>query len=30
LTSWTPTVVITIPAPAVGGSYTGTVTHSVA
>ncbi|MGE7438812.1 hypothetical protein [Kitasatospora sp. NPDC001175] len=29
-TSWSPTVVITIPAPAVHGAYTGTVTHSVA
>lgn len=29
-TSWSPTVVITIPASAVHGSYTGTVTHSVA
>ncbi|MFH8386760.1 hypothetical protein ACH4E7_38590 [Kitasatospora sp. NPDC018058] len=29
-TSWIPTVVITIPAAAVHGTYTGTVTHSVA
>lgn len=29
-TSWSPTVVITIPAAAVAGTYTGTVTHSVA
>ncbi|WP_157597131.1 autotransporter outer membrane beta-barrel domain-containing protein [Streptacidiphilus rugosus] len=29
-TSWTPTVVVTIPASAVAGTYTGTVTNSVA
>ncbi|TDT94090.1 hypothetical protein EDD99_7998 [Streptomyces sp. 846.5] len=29
-TGWTPTVVITIPASAVVGTYTGTITHSVA
>ncbi|MEW1914447.1 hypothetical protein AB0442_39695 [Kitasatospora sp. NPDC085895] len=29
-TSWTPTVVVAIPAAAVIGTYTGTVTHSVA
>ena len=29
-TSWNPTVVITIPAGAVAGSYTATITHSVA
>ncbi|WP_354645329.1 hypothetical protein [Kitasatospora camelliae] len=29
-TSWSPTVVITLPAAAVVGTYTGTVTHSVA
>jgi uncharacterized transporter YbjL len=29
-TSWNPTVVVAIPAGAVAGSYTGTVTHSVA
>ncbi|WP_405361700.1 hypothetical protein OG535_28130 [Kitasatospora sp. NBC_00085] len=29
-TSWSPTAVITIPAAAVAGTYTGTVTHSVA
>ncbi|WP_051969119.1 hypothetical protein [Kitasatospora azatica] len=29
-TSWSPTVVVTIPAAAVQGTYTGTVTHSVA
>ncbi|MEV7180320.1 hypothetical protein [Kitasatospora sp. NPDC093679] len=28
--SWTPTAVVTIPAAAVAGTYTGTVTHSVA
>ncbi|MEV0151941.1 MULTISPECIES: hypothetical protein [unclassified Nonomuraea] len=29
-TSWQPTLVITVPASAVPGAYTGTVTHSVA
>ncbi|MFI6448014.1 hypothetical protein [Kitasatospora sp. NPDC050543] len=29
-TSWSPTVVITVPAAGVAGTYTGTVTHSVA
>lgn len=29
-TSWNPTIVITIPATAVAGTYTGTITHSVA
>ncbi|MFI6789543.1 hypothetical protein ACIBG4_19680 [Nonomuraea sp. NPDC050383] len=29
-TSWQPTLVITVPASAVAGAYTGTVTHSVA
>ncbi len=29
-TSWNPTLVITIPSTAVAGTYTGTVTHSVA
>ncbi|MEU5239523.1 hypothetical protein ACH4UR_26070 [Streptomyces lydicus] len=29
-TGWTPTVVITIPATAAMGTYTGTVTHSLA
>ncbi len=29
-TSWNPTIVITIPAAAVAGTYTGTITHSVA
>lgn len=29
-TSWRPTVILTIPAAAVTGSYTGTITHSVA
>ncbi|MCU7827134.1 hypothetical protein [Kitasatospora sp. DSM 101779] len=28
--SWTPTAVVTIPAAAVAGTYTGTITHSVA
>lgn len=28
--SWNPTVIINIPASAVAGSYTGTITHSVA
>ncbi|MGH9155496.1 MAG: hypothetical protein ACRD1K_06615 [Acidimicrobiales bacterium] len=29
-TSWNPTIVITIPAAVVAGTYTGTITHSVA
>ncbi|SNS89019.1 hypothetical protein SAMN05216276_1018146 [Streptosporangium subroseum] len=29
-TSWAPTLVVTIPASAVAGSYTGVITHSVA
>ncbi|MEW1912990.1 hypothetical protein AB0442_31945 [Kitasatospora sp. NPDC085895] len=29
-TTWNPTVVITLPAPSVVGTYTGTITHSVA
>ncbi len=29
-TSWNPTIVVSIPAAAVAGSYTGTITHSVA
>ena len=29
-TSWKPTIVINIPAAAVAGTYTGTITHSVA
>jgi len=29
-TSWNPTIVVTIPAAAVSGTYTGTITHSVA
>ena len=29
-TSWNPTIVVNIPAAAVAGSYTGTITHSVA
>jgi hypothetical protein len=29
-TSWNPTIVITIPAAAIAGTYTGTITHSVA
>ena len=29
-TSWNPTIVINIPAAAVAGTYTGTITHSVA
>lgn len=29
-TSWNPTIVITIPPAAVAGTYTGTITHSVA
>ncbi|MFC5637813.1 hypothetical protein [Streptomyces bullii] len=29
-TAWRPTLIIAIPATAVGGTYTGTVTHSVA
>ena len=29
-TSWNPTIVITIPGAAVAGTYTGTITHSVA
>jgi hypothetical protein len=29
-TSWNPTVVVSLPAAAVAGTYTGTVTHSVA
>ncbi|GAA0357596.1 hypothetical protein GCM10010151_54030 [Actinoallomurus spadix] len=29
-TSWAPTLVVTIPASAVAGTYTGTVTHAVA
>ena len=29
-TSWNPTVVVSVPAAAVAGTYTGTVTHSVA
>jgi hypothetical protein len=29
-TSWNPTLVVTVPASAVAGGYTGTVTHSVA
>jgi len=28
--SWNPTIVVSIPAAAVAGSYTGTITHSVA
>jgi hypothetical protein len=28
--SWNPTIVVAVPAAAVGGTYTGTVTHSVA
>jgi hypothetical protein len=27
--SWNPTVAINVPASAVGGTYTGTLTHSV-
>ncbi|MER7757694.1 hypothetical protein [Kitasatospora sp. NPDC097643] len=29
-TAWTPTLVVTVPAAAVHGTYTGTITHSVA
>lgn len=29
-TSWNPTIIITIPPAAVAGTYTGTITHSVA
>jgi hypothetical protein len=29
-TSWNPTIVVTIPANAIAGSYTATITHSVA
>lgn len=29
-TSWNPTILVTIPAAAVAGTYTGTITHSVA
>jgi hypothetical protein len=29
-TSWNPTIVVAVPASAVAGTYTGTVTHSVA
>lgn len=29
-TSWRPTIVVTIPSVAVSGTYTGTITHSVA
>lgn len=29
-TAWNPTIVVTIPAAAVSGTYTGTITHSVA
>ena len=29
-TSWNPTIVINIPAAAIAGTYTGTITHSVA
>lgn len=29
-TSWNPTLIVSVPASAVAGSYTGTVTHSVA
>jgi hypothetical protein len=29
-TSWNPTIVVSIPAKAIVGSYTGTITHSVA
>ncbi|UYQ60134.1 hypothetical protein [Streptomyces peucetius] len=29
-TAWQPTLILTVPAAAVGGTYTGTVTHSVA
>lgn len=29
-TSWNPTIVINIPAAAISGTYTGTITHSVA
>jgi len=29
-TSWNPTIVVAIPAAAVAGTYTGTITHSVA
>lgn len=29
-TSWNPTIIVTIPAAAVAGTYTGTITHSVA
>jgi hypothetical protein len=28
--SWSPTLIVTVPAAAVAGTYTGTVTHSVA
>ncbi|HEU5425333.1 MAG TPA: hypothetical protein VFU74_00580 [Actinocrinis sp.] len=28
--TWNPTIVVTVPAAAVGGTYTGTITHSVA
>ena len=28
--TWTPTLIVNVPATAVGGAYTGTVTHSVA
>jgi uncharacterized transporter YbjL len=29
-TSWNPTIVVAVPVSAVAGTYTGTVTHSVA
>jgi hypothetical protein len=29
-TTWNPTLIVTIPSTAVAGTYTGTVTHSVA
>ncbi len=29
-TSWNPTLIVNVPAAAVAGTYTGTVTHSVA
>jgi hypothetical protein len=30
LTSWAPTLVVTVPSSAVAGTYTGTITHAVA
>ncbi|MFD4139093.1 hypothetical protein [Streptomyces sp. NPDC058572] len=30
VTTWQPTLIVTVPAAAVGGTYTGTITHSVA